>query len=377
MFLRVYFRVRINYLSFDSLSEGVGASQVLNLVEAYRNLDQQVNLVTFEKVQPQSHLKDRISSAGISWTPIAFGRTGAIGGLTRIRTLIRNIPQGDVTHARGDLPAFSGLMGSTSPLLWDVRSLWVEQRKLMNPAEFNAIVEIILRKMNGYVSANCAAYTTLTNAIMPELISRYPNLPTLQKTIPTCVDLSKFEVSSFAWNTTLQFLLLGNFNQLYDTLWMKKLLLKLQSIESIEVLWARDYNLKHQLNPLSIFNQTSVLHSEVPNLIRRSHVGVLLLKNPHDLSLKASMPTKIAEFWASGRPIIISKGVGDVDSINQEYGVGLSIDESMEAPEILENLRTLIADPYTPERCRFVAEKYFDIQIAAKNYLRLFHQITT
>jgi len=367
--------MRINYLSFDSISEGVGASQILNLAEAYRNLDQEINLVTFEKVKPNIALLNRLNSVGINWKPLTFGRNGLLGGISRIKALVRDIPEGDVVHARGDLPAFSGLLGSSLPLLWDIRSLWFEQRRLMNPNEFNKVVELVLRRINAYVSENCAAYTTLTDAILPELRNRHPSLPALHKTIPTCADLDKFQVSKFEKKEGIHLLLLGNFNQLYNTTWMHKCISQLQRLERMSVIWAHDLNLEDKDNPLSVFNQTSVSHLEVPDLIRKSDVGLLFLKDSKDFSLKAAMPTKIAEFWASGRPIIISKGVGDVDFLIEEYKIGLSINAFMDTQDILSKLHELLEDSETPNRCRYVAEKYFSIQTAAQSYLDLFQRI--
>lgn len=367
--------MRINYLSFDSISEGVGASQILNLAEAYRNLDQEVNLVTFEKIKPSIVLINRLHSAGINWKPLTFGRNGLLGGMSRMKRLVRDIPEGDVVHARGDLPAFSGLIGSSLPLLWDIRSLWFEQRRSMNPNEFNKVVEVVLKRINAYVSENCSAYTTLTDAILPELTIRYPLLPDLHKTIPTCADLDKFQVSKFEAKEGINLLLLGNFNQLYDTTWMHKCISQMQRLDRMSVMWAHDLNLEDKDNPLSAFNQISVSHLEVPDLIRKSDAGLLFLKGSKDFSLMAAMPTKIAEFWASGRPIIISKGVGDVDLLIKEYKIGLSIDESMESQEILSKLHELIQDSQTPNRCRYVAEKYFSIETAAQNYLDLFQRI--
>jgi hypothetical protein len=59
--------VLINYISFDSISEGVGASQILKLAEAYISLGQEINLVTFEKVKPSKDLINKVLSSGIRW----------------------------------------------------------------------------------------------------------------------------------------------------------------------------------------------------------------------------------------------------------------------------------------------------------------------
>jgi glycosyltransferase involved in cell wall biosynthesis len=245
----------------------------------------------------------------------------------------------------------------------------------MDPNEFNKVVELVLKQMNRYVSKNCSAFTTLTDAVLPELTNRHPSLPILHKTIPTCVDLNKFLVSEFEKKDAIHFLLLGNFNMLYDTTRMYSFLSELRTLEKVEILWAHDSNVWDRTNPLCTFDQTSVPHFEVPNLIRQSHVGLLFLKDSKDLSLLAAMPTKIAEFWASGRPIIISKGVGDVDSLIEEYKIGLSVEDSMSSQEILVRLQELIQDSETPNRCRFVAEKFFSIDNAAQSYLDIFEQI--
>lgn len=339
------------------------------------SLGQEVNLVTFEKVKPSEDLFNKMHSSGIRWKPIPFGNTGLIGGITRVKKIMREIPDGNVIHARADLPAFCGLVGTSQPLLWDVRSLWVEQRKMMNPREFNKAVEIVLKQMNRYVAKNCAAFTTLTDAIVPSLISRYPTLPSIHKTVPTCVDLNMFRVSKLEKDSLTQILLLGNFNRLYDTTWMREFLLEWRKLEKTKILWAHDAEFMVNSHPLSVFEQITVPHADVPRIIRKSHVGLLFLKQSNDMSLKAAMPTKIAEFWASGRPIIVSKGVGDVDPIIEKYRVGVSLDQSMHPKMAIDEIRSLISDRETPDRCRYVAEKFFDIQLAARNYVNLLSQI--
>ena len=111
---------------------------------------------------------------------------------------------------------------------------------MMNPREFNKAVEIVLKQMNRYVAKNCAAFTTLTDAIVPSLISRYPTLPSIHKTVPTCVDLNMFRVSKLEKDSLTQILLLGNFNRLYDTTWMREFLLEWRKLEKTKILWAHD-----------------------------------------------------------------------------------------------------------------------------------------
>ena len=69
----------LTYLSFDSLAEGVGASQVLPYTEALARRGIEVRLHTFEKVAPSDDLKEQLRSQGIHWSVHDFGGFGALG----------------------------------------------------------------------------------------------------------------------------------------------------------------------------------------------------------------------------------------------------------------------------------------------------------
>jgi hypothetical protein len=53
----------------------------------------------------------------------------------------------------------------------------------------------------------------------------------------------------------------------------------------------------------------------MPNLVATAHFGMAICKENTGESLAAAVPTKIGEFLASGRPLIVSKGVGDMDAL--------------------------------------------------------------
>ena len=93
-------------------------------------------------------------------------------------------------------------------------------------------------------------------------------------------------------------------------------------------------------------------------------------------SLTAAVPTKIGEFLACGRPVVVNKGLGDMDEMLAEFDAGVIIDGN---PQNLQEgalkLVDLLADPETPERCRGLAEKYFSIDIGTRKYLSLYGEI--
>ena len=93
-------------------------------------------------------------------------------------------------------------------------------------------------------------------------------------------------------------------------------------------------------------------------------------------SLKAAMPTKIAEFLACGRPVVVNRGLGDFDEYLSEFNAGVILDgTSQDLKEKARILMDLLSDPDTPYRCRVLAEKYFDIKAGAQKYMDIYDKM--
>ena len=61
-------RYDLTYATVDSLSEGVGSSQIAPLMEKLSNHGMKIKLLTFEKDVPPSSLVERMSKADVEWT---------------------------------------------------------------------------------------------------------------------------------------------------------------------------------------------------------------------------------------------------------------------------------------------------------------------
>jgi glycosyltransferase involved in cell wall biosynthesis len=111
-------------------------------------------------------------------------------------------------------------------------------------------------------------------------------------------------------------------------------------------------------------------------LIPNYSFGVSVCKLDAGPSLTAAMPTKIGEFLACGRPMVVNKGLGDMDQFIKEFDAGVVLDGSPEnLAESATKLVDLVLDPETPLRCRALAEKYFSMEKGAKKYLDLYSQM--
>ncbi len=364
----------LTYISIDSISEGVGSSQILTLIEELAKFKISINLITLEKKETPIEIVNRLEVAKINWTRLNFGRPGIFGGIVRLFRLILVVPPSRVIHGRSDIPTLAGILSKKGPVLWDVRSIWGQQRSLLRIRRFNPVITFLLEKIETFNARNSKAMSTLTHAVVPYLARKHSKIPVIRCVVPTCVDLEKFSYKPLP-KDGLHLLLSGSFNNYYDLDLISQVILGFRRKQSLRVTWARDSS--SSINALGVGEDQimSVMHSEMPNLVEKSHFGLVLCKTNSGPSLLAAMPTKAAEFWATGRPLLMSSGIGDLGLMCKEFKAGVVIEDGISIDQALDELLLLLLDPETPDRCRGLATKYFDMQSAAKTYFDIYQQI--
>jgi glycosyltransferase involved in cell wall biosynthesis len=113
--------------------------------------------------------------------------------------------------------------------------------------------------------------------------------------------------------------------------------------------------------------------NEIPDYLAASDVGLSFVKATY--ATRSRSPTKIPEYLAAGLPIIANSGVGDVDELINNNGVGVLIDRFDRDAylEAIEQLRTL-GD--ISEKCRDTAKREFDLKtVGGPRYLRLYENL--
>jgi hypothetical protein len=167
----------LSYLSIDSIQEGVGASQIIPLLIGLSKQGKKISLTTFEKNSPSTEILDVLSNHGIRWNPQDFGAVGALGGFKRLRKLQGVIPPSNVIHGRSDIPTAAAVFSdSAAPILWDVRSLWSDQRKVIDTPGWNPLTSRAARTLEDVSARNSSAMVTLTAAVVPILEKRHKKL---------------------------------------------------------------------------------------------------------------------------------------------------------------------------------------------------------
>ena len=74
------------YVTIDSLSEGVGSSQITPLISRLSKSGMKINLISYEKTNPTSEQLAYFKSIGVEWNFRDFGANGLMGGVGRFNS---------------------------------------------------------------------------------------------------------------------------------------------------------------------------------------------------------------------------------------------------------------------------------------------------
>lgn len=367
---------RLTYLSMDPLAEGVGSSQVVPYLERLAALGADITVHSFEHGEPSAAITDRLRRAGVAWTPHPFGRLGPVGGLGRVLRAARHLRGADLVHARSDLSAAAALLARPRRWVWDVRSFWADQRIALGMLRRGSLEERVLRLVERRAAQRCDAIVTLAATAIPVLAERHgAHVAAKAHVVPTCVDLDRFPFAAPPRPGPVRLLLSGTINGYYDVPTMLRLveLARRRRPTELVVLAPSSTDWDADLERAGALRATATPW-EVPPHMAESNVGLSVCRLDAGVSLLAAMPTKIAEFLATGRPVIVSAGLGDAERLVEEHRCGVVVratdDASLE--DALDELEALLADEDTPRRCRSLAEAHFDVANGARTLMRVY-----
>lgn len=355
----------VTYLTFDSVVSGVGRSQILPYVEKLAALGIKLKLVTFEKTESEL-VRDRLRNAGVYWTPQSFGRPGALGGLLRTIRAIGAVRGSSIVHARSDLPAFAAHLARCPYVLWDCRAFWTDQRIAMGSLRRRSPVAFVIRRIESLLAKRSSHINVLTASGKSRLLQKYgADVEKKISVISTCVDLEKFQSSPLPNMRKLRVLLSGSLNELYDLPRMMEIFEHMKRLAHTEFVVATNDVSRWESHASSEGLTVGTWdHDAMPELISSCHVGLVVCVDRQGDSLTATMPTKIAEFLASGRPIVVNSRLADAALLIEEYRCGIIVGE-LEAPELVAGrIFELLHKDCLIQSCRIAAEEKFSLDDA-------------
>ena len=406
--------VRTLYVCYFGLREPLVQTQVLPYLRQLKSENVQVSLLTFEPRLRENWTREDISkqraaldAERISWHCLKYHKWPslpatiydmAVGAWT-----ILGIMRGegvDILHARNHVPAVMSAVAKKlkgGHLVFDIRGFMPEEYTDAGVWPENGYLYRGLKRVERYLLRVSDAFVLLTekarDIVFPGC-SDTDNLGRPIEVIPCCVDFERFESAGRASRESLRaelnvtgrrvIVYLGSFGGWYMTDEMTEFLAVAHSRDpttfSMILTQSPRQIVIDRMSSLGIeqknFLVTEVTPGEVPRYLRAADIAISFIKPCY--SKQSSSPTKIAEYLASGLPVVCNAGVGDLDKLIEENRVGALVSEF--SPEAylraLNEIDIMRSDQALAERLRGVARREFDlIDVGRTRYRHLYERL--
>lgn len=391
---------RVLYISYTGLMEPLGQSQVLRYLLGLA-VSHEITLITYEKpgdlddTERFESVRETVEEAGIVWRPLRYHRSPSIPATTwdlfngfRLSRRIISEDDIEIVHARSYIPSVLGLLCKRMydvGFVFDMRGFWADERVDAGLWEPDSLKYRGVKGLERRFLTEADVVVSLTNAGI-EAIAELDYIDKSEirfEMVPTCVDLELFKPRPSDCEGPFVLGYVGSvgtwyrFDDVLETFellqeYLSRCRLKIVNRGEHEYIWQR-------INAFGIdgthVTVRSVDHAEMPSEINEMDAGVFYITRT--FSKKASSPTKLGEYLACGIPCLSNGGVGDVEAILEENGVGIAIDsfDTERKREGIESLLELVEEPSIGARCREVAESHFSLESGIERYDRIYRTV--
>jgi glycosyltransferase involved in cell wall biosynthesis len=352
---------RVLYLSYDGMTDPLGASQVLPYMMGLAALGHRITLLSLEKptagFTAHALVRQQCAAAGISWWPLPYrsrfpvaSAVANVIALTRAARAVLARQSHDIVHCRSYMAAIAGRAMKRRfgvRFLFDMRGFWAEERLEgggWGRPPFGVVYRYFKRQERHFFR-EADAIVSLTAAARDQMAARAAgDCPLANVTvIPCCVDFDLFVAPTGAQRRATREMLgiapdalvvgyLGSIggNYMLDEMlcWFAALRSQRPNARMLFVTRNPPGQIHAAAERLGVASCEIVVRAatrdQVPQLIGIANVGIAF-KQP-SFSALACSPTKLGEMLALGIPMVVNSGVGDVDAVARESGAAIVVD---------------------------------------------------
>jgi glycosyltransferase involved in cell wall biosynthesis len=399
------------FITYDGLLDTLGSSQILPYIKDISVLQGGLIVLSFEKpnrfVQDQHIMRTELKKHGIHWKPLDFtsglGLIGKLWDLTRMYfwgawlTLKHGVK---VIHARGHPTAQVGLFVKKLlgvRLIFDCRGLWVDERVdkggwSMNKP-FHRLQYKFFKRKEHTIFAQADQVVVLTYRVVNEVVRLGATPASKITVIPCCADFDHFPISTISRKLKARQSLgipssarvlgyLGSIGRMYmlDRYFKLLELTACQHGECHALVITQDVEALKQIMfkylPIELHELVHIRpasRDEVPNVLPAMDVLVSFILPSY--ARMAASPTKLAECFAEGIPVISNEGVGDVVMQIKQLGAGLIVDPASDdaLSVVVQKLDAVFA--MGGARLRNAARPILGLEVAAERYRSVYSKL--
>ncbi len=399
------------FITYDGLLDTLGASQILPYIKGIAATQAGMVVLSFEKtsrfVHGQQAMAAELQGHGIHWKPLSF--TSGLGLLGKLWDLARLYFWGtwlayrkgvSVVHARGHPTAQIGLFVKRllgTRLIFDCRGLWVDERVDKGGWDMQRPLHRLqyrhFKSIERKLFTQADQIVVLTHRVVDEVFKLGATPASKVTVIPCCADFDHFPLSTArrkmqARETTgipikarvMGYLgsvgrmyMLDRFFRLFELASHQyedcHALVITQDIEALRQVMSRNL-------PVALHERVHVKpasRAEVPNVLPAMDVLVSFIQPSY--ARMAASPTKLAECFAEGIPVICNDGVGDVAMQLKQLGAGVIVDPASDGDlsTVVQKLDEIFA--MGGQRLREAARPLLGLEVAEERYRSVYSKL--
>ncbi|HMQ04644.1 MAG TPA: glycosyltransferase [Pyrinomonadaceae bacterium] len=404
------------YICYFGLREPLVQTQVIPYLREIIKDDIDVSLLTFEPDLGSKWTQGQLDSAreelagkGIRWFTLPYHkRPSAIAtiydvlvGTHTVRKLIskENV---DILHARVHVPGLMAVLArkfsSRKPkILFDIRGFFPEEYTDAGIWPENGKLFRAVKRVEKWIMNEADGFVVLTENAREILFPQsketgFDHIGRPVEVIPCCVDLpERFPETVMATRAEMRKTLgigdrrvlthLGALGGLYLSEEIADLLEAARIVDPSTFALFLTQSDPETIVPLLLargfaendFFVGRVAPREVGKYLSAADAGLSFVKATYSTASRS--PTKIPEYLACGLPVIANRGVGDVDSLILEEGVGVLVD-GFSRESYFKALEDLSGLGEIGAKCRRVAAARFDLEtVGGPRYRRMYKRL--
>jgi glycosyltransferase involved in cell wall biosynthesis len=267
--------------------------------------------------------------------------------------------------------ALSARHATRAELLFDIRGFWADERVEGGLWRQGGLLYRLAKGCERSFFAEADAIVTLTHASVGQIRVWAGERAVPIEVIPTCVDAERFSgrperpggphvIWSGSIGTWYRFDLAP---RLAAALSLPLTVITRQAAQARRLLAG---------HPASV---RSAAPEHMPAELFARDIGLCLYRPA--FSRIATAPTRFAEYLAAGMPVVVTHGVGDLEALVEDRGVGVVLrgDDDEAIAAAAARVRALAGDPDLPERCRRLARERFDVGNGTARYAALYRRL--
>ena len=399
------------YICYFGLREPLVQTQVLPYLRQLQSQELKVSLLTFEPRLNEAWTPDELiqqgealKAEGISWHYLKYHKRPSLPATmydmaAGARTIMRLMRSDGVTilHARNHVPAVMSAIAKRfrgGQLIFDIRGFMPEEYVDAGVWPANGFLYRGLKRVERYLFRVSDAFVLLTKKAREIVFPDSSDTDKLGRpiaVIPCCVDLGRFNEDTISRESLRDELKLtgrrvivyvGSFGGWYMTDEMMDFLAVAHRQDpttfSMILTQSPREEIANKMTGMGIdekdFLVTGVAPREVPRYLKAADLAISFIKPCY--SKQSSSPTKMAEYLASGLPVVCNAGIGDLDELVTAKRVGALLSEFDEQAYMraLAEIQTMLGEERLADRLREVAREEFDLATVGRARYRGLYQ---